>query len=95
MVSLVRGNNAYFIFSLTTLHSFYNYVWGPWEWTVISKPLYKGTILQRNYREMNISGSFLYISVVKFQGKIFGSHNMTMLYPNLFCNEVCYKGTAL
>ena len=27
--------------------------------------------------------------------KQFGSHNMTVLYPNLCSNEVCYKGTAL
>ena len=55
--------------SLTTLHSFYNYVWGPWEGTVISEPCFKGTILQRNDREMTISWSFSYNSFVKFQGK--------------------------
>ena len=27
--------------------------------------------------------------------KISGSHKMTLLYPNLCYNEVCYKGTAL
>ena len=27
--------------------------------------------------------------------KKIGSHNMTVLYPNLFYNEVCYKETEL
>ena len=27
--------------------------------------------------------------------KKFGSHNMTVLNPNLCYNDVCYKGTAL
>ena len=52
----------------------------------------KATILQtlRNYRKMTISWSFTYNSFVKFHGKILGSLNMTVLYPDL-----CYKGTAL
>ena len=53
----------------------------------------KGTILQRNYRKITILWSFSYNSLVKFHdGKKSGSHNMTMLYPNL-CSEVYYKGT--
>ena len=40
--------------------------------------------------------SFSYNSVVKFHIKMKnGSHNMTVLYPNLCYNKVCYKGTAL
>ena len=38
---------------------------------VISEPCYKGTILQRNYR--------IYNFYVKFNGKKFGSHSMTVL----------------
>ena len=49
---------------------------------VISEPGYKQTILHRN-------------SFVKFRLKKFGSHNMIVLYPNLFSNEVYYKETAL
>ena len=45
---------------------------------VISEPCYKGTTLQRNYREMAILWSFSYKSFVKFLGKIFGSHNDTL-----------------
>ena len=48
----------------------------------------KGTILQRNYRKMNIK-SFSYNSFVKFHGKKIGSHNMTVFYPN---TESCFKG---
>ena len=59
--------------------------------SVISESCYTGTILQRNYRKMTILWSFPYNSFVKFQVK----HNMTVLYPNLCSNEVCYKGTAL
>ena len=58
-------------------------------------PCYKWTILQRNYRKMIISWSFSCNSFVKFQGKKFGSHNMTLLYPNPCYNEVCYIETAL
>ena len=59
---------------------------------VIDESCYKATtcILQKNYREMTIT----YNSFVKFLGKNFRSH-MTMLYPNLCYNEVCYKGTVL
>ena len=39
--------------------------------------------------------SFSYKSIVKLNGKTFGSHNMTMLYPNLCYNKACYKKTAL
>ena len=38
---------------------------------------------------------FPYNSFEKFHGKKIGSHSMTVLYPNLCYNEVCYKGTAL
>ena len=31
----------------------------------------------------------------KFHGKTFGSHNMTLLYPNPCYNVLCYKGTTL
>ena len=44
---------------------------------------------------MTILWSFSYNSFVKFHGKKFGSHNMTVLYPNLCYNKVCYKGSAL
>ena len=56
---------------------------------------YKGTISQRNYRKMTIQWSFSYDSFVKFHAKKFGSHNITVLYPNLCYNKVCYKGTIL
>ena len=32
---------------------------------------------------------------VNSMAKKFGSHNMTVLYPNPCYNEVCYKGIAL
>ena len=38
-------------------------------------------------------GQFPIIPFIKVQGKIIGTHNMTVL--NLLYNEVCYKGTAL
>ena len=38
--------------------------------------------------------SFSYNSLFKFNGKTFGSHTMTVLYPNQCYNEVCYKGTT-
>ena len=44
---------------------------------------------------MTMQWSFSYNSFVKFHVKKFGSHNMTVLYPNLCYNEpheVCYKG---
>ena len=44
---------------------------------------------------MTISWSFSYNSFVKFDGKNFGSHNITMFYPNLYYTKVCYKGTSL
>ena len=55
-----------------------------------SESCYKGTVLQRNYRKMTII-----IPLLNFMGKSFGSHNMTVLYPNSCYNEVCYKWTAL
>ena len=51
--------------------------------TVISAMSYKGAILQRNYRKMVISWSFSDNSFIKLHGKKIGSHNMTVLYPNL------------
>ena len=36
-----------------------------------------GAILQRNSRKMTIKWSFSNNSIVKFNGKKFGSHNMT------------------
>ena len=47
--------------------------------------------LNSNHREMTISWSFSYYS---FFVKIFGNHNMPVLFSNLCYNEVCYKGTA-
>ena len=44
---------------------------------VISELCYKGTILQRNYRKCPLNGHFPYML------RTFGSHNMTMLYPNM------------
>ena len=44
---------------------------------------------------MTIIWSFSYHSFVKSNDKKFGSRIMTVLYPNLCYNEVCYKGTAL
>ena len=63
---------------------------------VISESHHKGTILQRNYRKMTISWSFSYNSFLKCHGTVieFGSHNMTMLYPNICYYEICFKGTA-
>ena len=46
----------------------YHYFW-VYEWTVISEPCYKETILQKNYRKMTIIWSFSYNSIVKFHGK--------------------------
>ena len=59
---------------------------------VIIKSCYNGTILQRNNRKMTIPWSFSYNFFEKFHGKIFLSHNMTVLYLNPCYNEVCYKG---
>ena len=38
---------------------------------------------------------FPIIPLLNFMVKRFGSHNMTMLYPHLCYNEVCYKGITL
>ena len=61
---------------------------------VLSEACYKGTILQKNYRKMTIPWSFSYNPFVKFHGKINGSHNMTVLYPNLCYKKVFYKRTV-
>ena len=44
---------------------------------------------------MTILWSFSYNFFVKFHGKKPGTHNMTVIYPNLSDNEVSYKGTVL
>ena len=57
--------------------------------SVINGWCYKGTLLQRNYRIMTMKWSFSCInSFIKFHGKKNGSHNMTMLCPNFYYNEV-------
>ena len=45
---------------------------------------------------MTISWTFCYKTFEKFHGKKkIGSHNTTVLYPNLcYNNKMCYKGTA-
>ena len=55
----------------------------------------KGQFYKKNHRKMTIKWSFSYNSFVKFHGKKFGGHNMTMLYQNPSYNKVCYKGTAV
>ena len=45
--------------------------------------------------KITISCPFSCNSIIKFHSKKSGSDNMTMLYPNLCNNEVCYKWTAL
>ena len=63
---------------------------------VLNESCYKGTILQNNYRKMTCNGHFpLNNSFVKLHFKFLGSHNMTLLYQNLFFSEACYKGIAL
>ena len=48
------------------------------------------TILQRNYMysKMTILWSFFKNSFVKFPVEKFGSHGMTVLYPNLCYNDL-------
>ena len=55
---------------------------------VISELCYRGTVLQRNYRKMNILWSFFYNSFVKFHGKKIG----TALYPNPCYMRCVIKG---
>ena len=55
----------------------------------------KEQCLQRNYRKLTISWSFSYNIFVKFHGKKIVSYNMTLIYPNLCYDEVCYKETAM
>ena len=55
---------------------------------VLGKSCFKGAILQKNYRKITISWSFSYNFFVKFHGKNFWSHNMTVLYPNPGYSEV-------
>ena len=63
---------------------------------VLNESCYKETILQNNYRKMTCNCHFLLNnSFVKLHFKFLGSHNMTLLYQNLFCSEACYKGIAL
>ena len=56
---------------------------------------YKGTILQWNYRNMTIYGHLPIVPSLNSMVKKYGNHNMTLLYPNLFYNEVVYKGSTL
>ena len=51
--------------------------------SILSQSHYKRAILQRTYRKMTISMSFSYISFVKFHGKQFASHKMTMLFTSV------------
>ena len=51
-------------------------------WSFPYNSVVKFSILQRDYRKMIIAWSFSYNFVVKFHGKIFFSHNMTILYTN-------------
>ena len=54
--------------------------------------------MQSLYKAMFVvhrNRSFSYNSFVKYHGNFFCSHNITMLYPNLWFNMVCCKGTAL
>ena len=58
--------------------------------------LYKGTVFKRIIGKMTIK----WVIFLQFLCKIsckkrFGSHNMTMLYPNLCYNKVSYKRTTL
>ena len=55
---------------------------------VISEQCFKGTFLQRNDREMII---ICKIPLLKHLGAMC---SMTVLYPNLCYNEVCYKETV-
>ena len=73
-----------------TVQSLYNTMFA-----VHSESCYNGTILQRNYRIITILWSFSNYSYVKFYGKKFESHIMTVLYLVLCFNKVCYKETAL
>ena len=69
---------------------FYNAMFGiNRNGSVISKFCKKRTILHRNYWKMTILWSFSNNSIVKLHGKNFWCHNMTMLYSNSCCNEVC------
>ena len=63
---------------------------------VICKSCYKGTILVYNrIIGVTLKWSFSYKFFVKFHVKKIGSHKMTVFYPNLRHNEVCYKRIAL
>ena len=44
---------------------------------------------------MNILWSFSNNSCVKFYSQNFGSPNMTVLYPNLYHNDICCKEIVL
>ena len=74
---------------MTILWSFsYNFfLKGTILWSLSYNFFLKGTIL------WSLSNNLFLI----FYGKKFGSHNMTMLYPNpCYCyNRVYYKGTVL
>ena len=63
----------------------------------ISEPCHKGTILKRNYRKTTIQWSFSYNFFEKFHGKrnLEATTFKSVLYPNPYYNEVCYKVTVL
>ena len=44
---------------------------------------------------MAVHGHFSIISLQNMMVKRFGSHKMTISYPNICYNEMCYKGIAL
>ena len=60
---------------------------------VISDFVFLSEILQKNYKKMTMLWSFSCNSFVKFM--VYGSHNITVLYPNLCKIEACYKGNVL
>ena len=62
---------------------------------VISELCYKGKILQRIYRKMTILWLFPIFPLNSYRVEGFGSHNLTVLYPNPCYDKMCYKGTAL
>ena len=52
-------------------------------------------IIPCKIRKMIILWSFTIIPLQNSMVKKFGSHSMTLLYPDLCYNKACYKGTAL
>ena len=62
---------------------------------VVLEMCYKGSILQKNFREMTITWSFSYNSFVQLHSLKKWRTRMTVLNTNLCYNEMCYKSTAL